>query len=145
MEYGEHVYFFFRETAVEYINCGKVREYARARDRYQTTQNTRPVLAAPEPPGTVKIHPAAGTVGDWPRDLAEPALLEYRNRDQPGKHRRVCTPGLGLSESGWSPRPDTPSDENRTWPADWLFCDATRSARRRINHRARMQLFFWCS
>ena len=25
MEYGDHVYFFFRETAVEYINCGKVR------------------------------------------------------------------------------------------------------------------------
>ena len=22
-EVGEHVYFFFRETAVEYINCGK--------------------------------------------------------------------------------------------------------------------------
>ncbi|XP_043209579.1 semaphorin-1A-like isoform X3 [Amphibalanus amphitrite] len=28
MEYGDHVYFFFRETAVEYINCGK-RVYSR--------------------------------------------------------------------------------------------------------------------
>ncbi len=24
-EYGDHVYFFLREAAVEYINCGKVR------------------------------------------------------------------------------------------------------------------------
>ncbi|XP_037082709.1 semaphorin-1A-like isoform X1 [Pollicipes pollicipes] len=28
MEHGDHVYFFFRETAVEYINCGK-RAYSR--------------------------------------------------------------------------------------------------------------------
>ncbi|XP_043209574.1 semaphorin-1A-like isoform X2 [Amphibalanus amphitrite] len=28
MDYGDHVYFFFRETAVEYINCGK-RSYSR--------------------------------------------------------------------------------------------------------------------
>jgi semaphorin 6 len=26
MAYEDYIFFFFRETAVEYINCGKVRE-----------------------------------------------------------------------------------------------------------------------
>jgi hypothetical protein len=29
MAYEDYIFFFFRETAVEYINCGKVREQMR--------------------------------------------------------------------------------------------------------------------
>jgi len=52
MSQGDFVYFFFRETAVEYMNCGKVRKSAvadpsaRILELEETKADSRRVVAA---------------------------------------------------------------------------------------------------